>query len=676
MITPKVVTSVLLLAAMLATVQASVPKQVTVQGRLTELTGAPVVGANPFEFRIFNAEVGGTQIWPQIGSELQNLTVDSSGLWSTSIGVFVELTDAVFSDTVRWLQVTVDGTTLPRIRLATGPFAFRVATVDGATGGTISGKLSIGPGQTNTGLFAFVTGTDNQATGNYSVVGGGTLNKATGESSTIAGGQQNDATGFASAISGGASNDAANSHSVVSGGVGNVASGLQSSIGGGSYNTATAYASRVSGGSSNSADADGAVVGGGGNNHARGAFSTIAGGGGANPGDSNAALGMWSFVGGGTENVAGEWASTVSGGFVNLALDSVATVSGGVANGATGFGSTIGGGSSNAALGTYSTIAGGLGNHVVDSCAAVGGGGYNRVHGAYSTIAGGGGNLAEDSNSILGWWGAIGGGRRNLVGDGYNGTVAGGFSNAAGHFAAVGGGGWNQAWSGATIAGGESNTAGGIDAAVGGGTYNRAMADYSTVPGGEGNHATGRHSFAAGEGARAHHNNSFVWSDGTIWLFDSAASTSESQFIIMTSGNVGIGLSNPTDRLHVHNGNIRTNGCLIGSNLLCPSDTRLKEDIHTLDHALDRVGRLRGVEYRWRDEVIQKQSLPVGPQVGLIAQEVQDVVPQAVIKGSDGYLTVDYTRLVPLLIEGMKEQQKQIEMQQYQIDQLIKKLEQ
>jgi len=48
-------------------------------------------------------------------------------------------------------------------------------------------------------------------------------------------------------------------------------------------------------------------------------------------------------------------------------------------------------------------------------------------------------------------------------------------------------------------------------------------------------------------------------------------------------------------------------------------------------------------------------------QVGLVAQEVREVVPQAVVEAEEGYLAVDYARLVPLLIEVVKEQQRQID---------------
>ncbi len=50
-----------------------------------------------------------------------------------------------------------------------------------------------------------------------------------------------------------------------------------------------------------------------------------------------------------------------------------------------------------------------------------------------------------------------------------------------------------------------------------------------------------------------------------------------------------------------------------------------------------------------------------GRQVGLIAQEVEEVLPEAVGKSPDGYKTVDYEKLVPVLVEAIKEQQKQID---------------
>ena len=175
------------------------PTSITVQGKLTDAGGIPLTaGPKSFVFRLFSASVGGVEIWPGGMGEMQTITSSSDGLWIGLVGAINPLTDPVFSETTRWLEITVNGTVMPRVRLVTGPFAYRVATVDGASGGVITSKVSIGPGHTNTGNDAFVAGQINQVTANYSSVGGGTLNNATGESSVISGGQQNNASGFAS----------------------------------------------------------------------------------------------------------------------------------------------------------------------------------------------------------------------------------------------------------------------------------------------------------------------------------------------------------------------------------------------------------------------------------------------------------------------------------------------
>ena len=74
---------------------------------------------------------------------------------------------------------------------------------------------------------------------------------------------------------------------------------------------------------------------------------------------------------------------------------------------------------------------------------------------------------------------------------------------------------------------------------------------------------------------------------------------------------------------------------------------RLKTDIHTIDNALEIVGKLRGVNYKWLNN---GQS-----DVGVIAQEVEAVVPEVVKETDNGTKTVDYGRLVCVLIESVKE---------------------
>ncbi len=123
---------------------AAVPSSVAVQGRLTDSSGSPLSpGPKDFVFRVFDAESDGNEIWPGGAGEIQSLNTDLNGLWLGLVGALTPLSETVFSDTSRWLDIVVDGTTLPRVRLSTNPFAYRVATIDGASGGTISGNVGI-----------------------------------------------------------------------------------------------------------------------------------------------------------------------------------------------------------------------------------------------------------------------------------------------------------------------------------------------------------------------------------------------------------------------------------------------------------------------------------------------------------------------------------------------------
>lgn len=134
----------------------AVPSLITVQGRLTDSSNNPLPpGPKSFAFSIFNDSTLGIQIWPPGLPEVQSIVSGADGLWIGALGAVNPLTYFVFSDSARWLEITVDGTTLPRTRLTTSSYAFRVATVDGASGGLIngtlvvSGKLGIGTNPTD-----------------------------------------------------------------------------------------------------------------------------------------------------------------------------------------------------------------------------------------------------------------------------------------------------------------------------------------------------------------------------------------------------------------------------------------------------------------------------------------------------------------------------------------------
>jgi hypothetical protein len=95
------------------------------------------------------------------------------------------------------------------------------------------------------------------------------------------------------------------------------------------------------------------------------------------------------------------------------------------------------------------------------------------------------------------------------------------------------------------------------------------------------------------------------------------------------------------------------------------SDIRVKENIKTIEGALDKVLRLRGVTFN-RIDLDDKSE-----KIGVIAQEIQQVLPQVVMEENDRY-SVAYGNIVGVLIEAIKEQQKQIEELKYIINGITK----
>jgi hypothetical protein len=86
------------------------------------------------------------------------------------------------------------------------------------------------------------------------------------------------------------------------------------------------------------------------------------------------------------------------------------------------------------------------------------------------------------------------------------------------------------------------------------------------------------------------------------------------------------------------------------------SDRRMKKNIETIPHALEKVMALRGVTFNWKDSSMPKRMM------GMIAQEVLPIVPELVFQNEqDGYYGINYGESAGLLIEAIKEQQKIIQ---------------
>ncbi len=115
---------------------------------------------------------------------------------------------------------------------------------------------------------------------------------------------------------------------------------------------------------------------------------------------------------------------------------------------------------------------------------------------------------------------------------------------------------------------------------------------------------------------------------------------------------VGIGTSTPSQALQVI-------GNIIASGTITPSDARYKKNILLIDHPLQKLQQLNGVTYKYKKEEFPDMKFPDITQVGLIAQDVEKVFPQLVFTDDKGYKAVDYVKLIPLLIESLKEEHKQ-----------------
>jgi len=89
------------------------------------------------------------------------------------------------------------------------------------------------------------------------------------------------------------------------------------------------------------------------------------------------------------------------------------------------------------------------------------------------------------------------------------------------------------------------------------------------------------------------------------------------------------------------------------------SDERLKTNINIIPNALDKVLKLDGVTWDWNKETTDETYLEK-PKTGLIAQQVQKVLPEVVTERNDGYLALDYSKMMGLLVQAIKEQQDQI----------------
>lgn len=115
-------------------------------------------------------------------------------------------------------------------------------------------------------------------------------------------------------------------------------------------------------------------------------------------------------------------------------------------------------------------------------------------------------------------------------------------------------------------------------------------------------------------------------------------------YVDVTNSRVGVGTTVPSTALQVA-------GTITCVDVNSTSDINLKENIHSIDDPLGKVMQINGVGFRWKDT---KEDA-----IGVIAQDIEEVIPE-LVKNNDHIKTVNYNGLIGVLIEAIKEQQRQI----------------
>lgn len=132
-----------------------------------------------------------------------------------------------------------------------------------------------------------------------------------------------------------------------------------------------------------------------------------------------------------------------------------------------------------------------------------------------------------------------------------------------------------------------------------------------------------------------------------IWLQETSSGTN---LYFGTSNSYTTGITNSSMRLD-------PTANLYATAFLYASDRRLKDDIGSLKDGLKKILALSPVSFTWKEGASARARQE---DIGFIAQEVEEIVPEAVHTDSEGYKSVDYARLMPVLVQAIQEQQAEI----------------
>jgi len=298
--------------------------------------------------------------------------------------------------------------------------------------------------------------------------------------------------------------------------------------------------------------------------------------------------------------------------------------------------SFIGNGFQNLSKSSFGAVVNGCSN-VVDNCNSfIGNGTDNQIYGASSFIGAGGNNKILFTVCACGeptpYSNFIGAGCQNTInGSNFHSVIVGGYGNTiAGvdrYDIFIGAGDCNTAsHAKAAIVGGCANLASACITFVGGGHANSATAIGSSVIGGEANTASGCYSSAVGSGV-----------------------TNSCDFSFM---------SNLLRACNIFGaGSICANAG--GTIVPVTSDFRQKECITEIPNNLEKIMNLRPVSFYWNNTYSKLNGNQ--KQYGFVAQEVKEILPEAVYETSEGYYGIDLFKIIPHLVKSIQELKKEID---------------
>ena len=508
----------------------------------------------------------------------------------------------------------------------------------GVIGATIAG------GGFNGFNFSAGLNEPNRVTANFGTIGGGSNNTASSSYATIAGGEYNTASGVWATVTGGEYNTASGQEAIVSGGFNNLANGEDAIVGAGAANTAGNF-SIVGAGTYNTASGNFSIVGGGAENTASGNYATVVGG------EYNTAGGQYSFAGGqyahanhdgsfvwnDDSNFTVPFASTAPNQFLVHAAGGVGINT----NTTSGYALNVNGPINTNGILSASVLSANFANvtnnlTIANNSIAAGEIGI----GTTSPTA----NLDVYAGSLQTFAGA------NLRISRQAGLTANNVRLETNLYRYVPGNDWTttsillQRWTDATpqalIALDGNN--------VGIGTYTA-----STTLDVNGNITERGTDFilngrGGGQGNNSHSARALV-DDGYAGLY--------------------VNFGNDFGKTTVDS-DLQVNGSVHQS-----SDVRYKTNILTLNNALDDLLNLRGVSYDWDRAKWPAKNFSKGKQVGFIAQELERIFPELVDTDKDGYKSVNYIGVVPVLAEAVKTLNAKVQEKQKQIDALNAKVD-